>query len=90
MYTATISRNFREIHTSPKVLLRNIVNEDGVEFRDHLWIPITKIIKEILPKTGDNRSYRVEFSAKECTYQTDGPVKKRLKQIRNAEILHRL
>lgn len=90
-YTAIISRNFRDTRlTTPKVLLRNIKDESGDLIRDHMWVLITKVVQDILPRCGDNQSYLVTFRAKPKTYQTDGPMKTTLVKIRDAEMLHKV
>lgn len=83
-YTAQISRNFRDTNLStPKVLLRNITDEEGNLFRDHAWVALTHRIEGVLPRSGDNKSYTIEFHAKPKTYVTEGPRKNTLCKIRN-------
>lgn len=83
-YTATISRNFRDInHIVPKVLLRDIRTSDGTLFRDHAWVDLVQIFHSVLPEAGDNSSYRIAFTAREKQYCTIGPIKSTLTRIRN-------
>lgn len=68
-YTALISRNFRNIHhTVPKVLLRDIRDAEGNLFRDHAWVDMVQVFNSVIPTSGDNNSYRIQFTAKEKQY----------------------
>lgn len=61
-YTAKISRNFRDINlTTPKVLLRNIVDDEEEEFRDHAWVNISKKLEEVIPR--GNKTVVIQFVA---------------------------
>jgi hypothetical protein len=85
MYTATITRNFRDINTlSPKVLMLNI-REAGKPFRDHAWVNITPELEKFIPYK-NTQKLRLAFEAKPKTYKTYGPEKITLQSIRNIEI----
>lgn len=80
---ATITRNFRDVNTiSPKVLLTNVVNDDGSEFRDHCWVDISNEIEGFIPKT-NRYKVTVEFTASVKSYQTRGPKKDTLCKMVN-------
>lgn len=78
MYTATITRNFRDVRTTtPKVLLLNIRNEDGQLFRDHCWVTVTEILEKFIPLKNHIKK-TIVFTAKIKEYQTIGPKKQTL------------
>ena len=89
-YTATINYNFRGVQgTSPKVLLTNIEDEKGREFRDHCWVELTTKLEAYLPKT-NKETVTVEFSAREKEYKSygfDGEDKTTLKRIRDIKLI---
>ena len=69
-----LTRNYRDIHTiSPKILLLDIRNDDGTEFRDHCWINASEV-ELFIPKTNRYKS-TIYFTAASKTYQTRGPEK---------------
>jgi len=89
MYTATITRNFRDIHTmTPKVLLLNITTAEGI-FRDHCWVPITNNIQKFIPRK-NTQKLLISFIAKIRTYQTYGPAKQTLQAIKDIQIIKRI
>jgi hypothetical protein len=84
MLTATIHRNFRDIHTTtPKVLLTSLC-EDGKELRDHCWVTITNRIEKFIPKK-NTQSIDIRFTGKLETYQTIGDEKITVKALRSIE-----
>ena len=91
-YTAQISRNFRDIATgAPKALLRNVIQEDDEEFRDHIWVELSAELREFfkreLPKNGKRI---ISFRAKEKVYKYRGElVKRTLKNVKNITVLGR-
>ena len=85
MYTATITRNFRDVNTvSPKVLLLNI-REAGKPFRDHCWVNITPELEKFIPYK-NTQKLRLAFEAKSKTYKTYGPEKVTLTKFKHIEI----
>ncbi|MBU1658892.1 hypothetical protein KKG72_07570 [bacterium] len=51
MYQATITRNFRDAYTTtPKVLLLNVIDENGRLFRDHCWVVISDALERFIPQ----------------------------------------
>ena len=84
---ATITRNFRDVNTlSPKVLLTNVIFDNGETFRDHCWVPMTDKIKQFIPRTNKQKN-TLQFKAKIKDYQTIGPAKQTLSKIREIVIL---
>jgi len=80
---AIITRNFRDVDTtSPKVLLTNILNDDGSLFRDHCWVEITREVEGLIPRS--NKGRLIRFSAKFKQYKNylTGEKKQTLKKIR--------
>lgn len=62
-YTAKIGRNFRDVGTlSPKVLLRDVVNSNEEQFRDHCWVLKCPKLSRIIPKT-NKKSIVIQFDA---------------------------
>ena len=68
-----------------KVLITGVHNEDTNEqFRDHCWVPITKKIEQLIPKT--NRHHAViTFEADIEPYAHD-PSKQKLSRIKHIKI----
>jgi hypothetical protein len=90
MYTATITRNFRDVHTiSPKVLLLN-VELDGQLFRDHCWVTITPEIEPFIPYK-NTQKLKISFNAKQKQYKTRAskPEQSTLDKISDISILRR-
>ena len=91
-YIAQISRNFRDVATgAPKVLLRNVLQEDEEDFRDHAWVELSAELKEFfkqeLPKNGKRV---ISFRAKEKVYKYRGElVKRTLSNVKNITVLGR-
>ena len=84
--TATLHHNTRDVHTlSPKVLLTDIMNDDGTLFRDHCWIPLTSTIKAYMPATNRKKT-RLRFTASAKAYKTYGPEKNTLHKIKNITV----
>lgn len=85
-YRAVISRNLRDVNTvSAKLLLINVENEDGTEFRDHLWAD-KRALDSFMPKK-NNQRVTVEFTANESAYKTRGPKKSNLVNIRDVRVV---
>lgn len=91
-YTAQISRNLREIHsTIPKVLLRG-VQSNKEDIRDHMWVPITPAIETLLKSIKSNKVSLVisfEAKAKEYDKRLEGILQTTLISIKNIKILGR-
>lgn len=86
LYTATISRNFRDTTFQPKVLLRNVTDEQGNLVRDHMWVNLNNQLTAVLPQS--NRThYVITFHAKPKFYQTLGDPKLTLERVNNCSIL---
>lgn len=84
--TATLHHNTRDTKTlSPKVLLTDILNDDGTVFRNHCWIPITTAIEAHIPKT-NLKKVHLSFTANVKPYRTYGPEKYTLHKIRNITV----
>ena len=61
-FTAIIGRNTRTFHaSSTKILIKNIVDEEGNEFRCHCWVELTDYIKSKLARS--NKWYHCTFEA---------------------------
>lgn len=87
MYTATIIRNFRDLRTTtPKVLLLNIVDENGQLFRDHCWVTITELLEKFIPLKNHIKK-KIMFDAKIKNYQTIGPEKQTLTSFKDICLL---
>lgn len=87
MYTATITRNFRDVKTTiPKVLLLNIIDENGQIFRDHCWVTITDILKKFIPLKNHIKK-TIIFNAKIKDYQTIDSKKQTLTSFENVYLL---
>lgn len=87
-FTALIGRNTREFNdsSSTKLLVRNIVDEEGNEFRCHCWVELTDYIESKLARPGDNRWYNCTFEAKLMKYynrDSNNTDKITLKDIKN-------
>ena len=77
MYTATIHHNFRDAYTiSPKVLLTDIVDDKGTQFRDHCWVSLDDL-RQVIPKSNRYKT-TIKFNADIIQYQTRGPEKQTL------------
>jgi hypothetical protein len=88
MFTAIITRNFRDVNTSsPKVLLLQVQNDSAI-FRDHCWVTISDTIKDFVPKKNHIKT-KICFDAKVKEYQTYGPVKQTLISIKNIRRLNK-
>lgn len=82
MFTAIITRNFRDVNTSsPKVLLLK-VQSDSELFRDHCWVTISNALREFVPRKNHIKT-KICFDAKVKEYQTLGPVKQTLISLKN-------
>jgi hypothetical protein len=80
-FTAYITSCRRDISiNSPKVLLLDIKDEDGVIFRDHCWVSECKLLRDIRPQNGRNRKVLIEFEATITTYYSG---KNTLKEVNN-------
>lgn len=89
-YTAKISRNFRDIATGcPKVLLRDIFDEQGELFRDHCHVEISPALAKALKCMRSNKSFIIELTAdtKEYDYQNSGILKRTLTQVSRVKVL---
>lgn len=87
MYTATITRNFRDVRTTtPKVLFLNITNENGELFRDHCWVTITDMLEKFIPLKNKVKK-TITFNAKVKDYQTIGPIKQTLISFNNISLV---
>ena len=89
-YTAKISRNFRDVATgAPKVLLRDIFDNNGELFRDHAHVEITPAIQKTLNCMRSNRSFIVELEAeeKEYNYQNSNTIKRTLTNVTRVKVL---
>lgn len=88
LYTAKLSRNFRDVHTlSPKVLLRSVIDDSSAEFRDHCWVNKCAKLSRVIPRA-NKTSILIQFEAdiKEYgIYET----KATLTNIRNIKVLGR-
>lgn len=63
MFTAIITRNFRDVNTSsPKVLLLK-VQSDSELFRDHCWVTISDALREFVPRKNHIKT-KICFDAK--------------------------
>lgn len=83
MYTATITRNFRDVRTTtPKVLLLNIIDENGQLFRDHCWVTITDLLEKFIPLKNHIKK-KIMFDAKIKNYQTTGSKNQTLISFKN-------
>ena len=83
MYTATITRNFRDVRTTtPKVLLLNIIDENGQLFRDHCWVTINELLEKFIPLKNHIKK-TIMFDAKIKDYQTIGPKKQTLTSFKD-------
>ena len=83
MYTATITRNLRDVRTTtPKVLLLDIIDENGQLFRDHCWVTINELLKRFIPLKIHIKK-TIKFNAKIKSYQTIGPKKQTLTSFKN-------
>lgn len=89
LFTAKISRNFRDVATGvPKVLLRSIQTATE-DYRDHAWVELNPTLKKFfetkLPKNGKRV---IEFEAEEKVYTYRGEViKKTLENVKNIKVL---
>lgn len=87
MYTAIITRNFRDVNTTMiKVLLLNIRDENGNLFRDHCWVLISKKINKFIP-LNNKYTNKIKFSAKIKEYKTIS-CKKTLCAIKKIEYIN--
>jgi hypothetical protein len=83
-YTATISRQYRDVKTgSPKVLLTNIVCNDTEGFRDHCWVTLTKELAKTVPSRCGIKAL-IEFEAEPKEYYTG---KLTLNNIKDIQLL---
>lgn len=90
-YTASISRNFRDVATgTPKVLLRGIQDNDE-DFRDHGWIPLNKELDKFFNVHLRGNGKRViSFYAEEAFYSDrNGDSKVTLKNVQRIKLLGR-
>lgn len=81
-YTATVSTEYRDTHTSsPRVCLNNVMNLDtGEIFRDgHTWVPLTDEIRGMVKSNLEFA--RITFVADIKEYCTRGPIKESLYNI---------
>jgi hypothetical protein len=89
-YTATISRNLRQLSPGQcTVLLRNIQHNDE-EFRDHTFTELTPELEQVLRAKcfNSNRSMKISFKAKVKEYNYRGEVFKRtLCRLKDIQII---
>lgn len=66
-----------------RVLLLDIIDYDGILFRDHCWVNAADRLQSFIP-AGDKKSCtRIAFSAYEYSYKhKKGSIKKNLKKLR--------
>ena len=91
-YTASISRNFRDVATAaPKVLLRGIQDDEDEDFRDHGWVPLNKELDKFFNVHLRGNGKRViSFYAEEVSYSgRNGDSKVTLKSIQRIKLLGR-
>lgn len=89
MYTAYITRNFRDVRTTtPKVLLLNIIDENGQLFREHCWVTINELLKKFIPSKNIIKK-TIMFDAKIKDYQTRGPQKQTLTSFKDICLIRR-
>ena len=67
MYTGKLTGNRRDTGFCPKALLLNIVDENGIEVRDHMWVELTKTIEKVQPQ-GHKKAIKVEIEAIQFKY----------------------
>lgn len=88
-YTASISRNFRDVATgAPKVLLRGIQDNDE-DFRDHGWVPLNKELNNFFNTYLQGNGKRIiTFYAEEASYLgRNGDHKCTLKNVQRIKLL---
>lgn len=90
-YTAKIvPYKRRDVKTgTPKVLLENIFSEDGIQFRDHCYVTITKPIQNRLNCMRNNRTFVVELKATEIEYLRRGIEKALTLNVTDIKVLGR-
>lgn len=85
-YTATVSRNFRDVGSiSPKLLLRNITDSNGNLFRDHCWVELD-YLAHVVPNS-NRYSAKISFEATTKPYYSG---KHTLTAISNARYLGKI
>ena len=89
MYTATITRNFRDIQSTPKVLFINIVDDNGKLFRDHCWVIISKKLKNFIPSNNKIKNI-VSFNAQIKEYQIIRPKKKTFQSVKKIKLINQI
>jgi len=57
--TADVGLNFRDVTSSPKVLLTNVVGLN----RDHCWVNLTEELEKFLPKS-NRQTNKISFNCK--------------------------
>ncbi len=80
-FTGILTGGLREVNTSPKTILLNVMCE-GVEFRDHCWVRISKRIMEVIPKSHEKMKVKIAFSARVEEYMSSDGKKQGLGHIR--------
>ncbi len=71
----------------PKVLLLNIENNEGVEFRDHTWVRYSKQISPYLDNMQGNERVKITFTARVEEYISIGGQKLSLRHLRGVKAL---
>lgn len=87
-FIAKLHHNFRNVNRLDRmVLLTAIIDDEDTEFRDHAWIPLTKSVEALVPKS-NRRCVLITFTADVQNYAYDH-CKQRLTNIKNIKLLGR-
>ena len=71
---------------TPKVLLLNIIDENGQLFREHCWVTINELLEKFIPSKNTIKKI-IMFDAKIKNYQTIGPEKQTLTSFKDICLL---
>jgi hypothetical protein len=84
VFTAYVTRNFREVLYDKKVLLYKVEHENGKLFRDHMWIKVSKRIEKFIPETNDSKT-KIKFTGVIVNYISSEGTKQKVDKIRSIE-----
>ena len=82
--------NLRDVNTLyPKVLMLNIIDEEGNLFRDHCYVKVTAPLQRALKSIRKGSKFAVELQAETTSYIKRGEIPSESLAVRGIKVLGR-
>ena len=87
-----VTDKFRDVKTgAKKILLEKIINEDGIQFRDHCYVKVNSHIQKKLNCMRPGHKFAIQFEADTVNYLRRGVEEAQtLGNIRSIKVLGRV